>query len=233
MKYREIQKGRFLRRPNRFIAIIEVNGTEETVHVKNTGRCRELLLPDATVYLSVSDNPARKTRYDLIAVEKKKADGSFLLINMDSQIPNDVAEEWLRRSDLFSKNAIIRREVTYGNSRFDFYIEDGNRKAFLEVKGCTLESDGIALFPDAPTERGVKHLRELAACTLNGFEAYVLFVIQMKGVTSFSPNDSMHRAFGDALREAEKNGVKVLAMDCKVLPDRISVDMPIPICLEL
>ena len=233
MKYREIQKGRFLRRPNRFIAIVEVNGKEETVHVKNTGRCRELLLTDATVYLSVSDNPARKTRYDLIAVEKKQADGTFLLINMDSQIPNDVTGEWLRASDLFSKNAIIRREVTYGNSRFDFYIEDGNRKAFLEVKGCTLESDGIALFPDAPTERGVKHLRELTECALQGFEAYVLFVIQMKGVTSFSPNDSMHRAFGDALREAEKSGVKVLAMDCTVLPDRISIDVQVPVCLHL
>ena len=153
-------EGKFLSRPNRFIAHVEVDGKKETVHVKNTGRCRELLLPGCTVYLAVSDNPARKTKYELIAVDKHRPDGTVWRINMDSQAPNEAAAEWLPRSGLFSDAAVIRREVTHKGSRFDFYIEDGDRKAFLEVKGCTLEHDGIAKFPDAPTVRGVKHLRE-------------------------------------------------------------------------
>ena len=233
MNYQRITKGTFLRRPNRFIAHVEIEGREEVVHVKNTGRCRELLVPGCRVYLSVSDNPARKTKYDLVAVEKMLADGAALLINMDSQIVNDVAGEWLPKSGLFSDQAVIRREVTYGKSRFDFYIEDGDRRAFLEVKGCTLEQDGHALFPDAPTERGVKHIGELIECQETGYEAYILFVIVMKGVTTFSPNDAMHRAFGEALRRAEAAGVRILAMDCRVEPDSVVIDMPVRVCLAL
>lgn len=226
MKYSKVISGRFIERPNRFVAIADINGKRETVHVKNTGRCKELLVPGCKVYLSVSDNPERKTRCDLIAVEK----GS-LLINMDSQIPNDVAEEWLKSGNLFSKNAVIRREVTYGSSRFDFYIEDGERKIFLEVKGCTLEKDGIAMFPDAPTERGVKHIKELMGCISEGYEAYLLFVIQMKGCREFMPNDETHKAFGDALRAAASSGVNVIAMDCEVSPDSISISSPVSVKL--
>ena len=232
MKYRNIIDGIFLSRPNRFIAHVEIEGRDEVVHVKNTGRCKELLVPNCRVYLSVSDNPARKTKYDLVAVEKNREDGSTVLINMDSQIVNDVAGEWLPISGLFSENAVIRREVTYGKSRFDFYIEDGDRKAFLEVKGCTLEKDGVAMFPDAPTERGVKHIEELMACMEDGYEAYILFVIAMKGVTCFRPNDATHKAFGDALRRAEDAGVKILAMDCVVDQDSIVIDAAVEICLE-
>lgn len=232
MKYRNIISGVFRSRPNRFIAHVEIEGRDEVVHVKNTGRCKELLVPGCRVYLSVSDNPARKTKYDLVAVEKKREDGSFVLINMDSQIVNDVAGEWLPVSGLFSPDSVIRREVTYGNSRFDFYIEDGDRKVFLEVKGCTLEKDGIAMFPDAPTTRGVKHIEELMACKEDGYEAYILFVIAMKGVISFRPNDATHKAFGDALRRAERAGVKILAMDCVVDANSITVDAPVEICLE-
>ena len=232
MKYRNIIDGIFLSRPNRFIAHVEIDERVEVVHVKNTGRCKELLVPNCRVYLSVSDNPARKTKYDLVAVEKNREDGSTVLINMDSQIVNDVAGEWLPISGLFSENAVIRREVTYGKSRFDFYIEDGDRKAFLEVKGCTLEKDGVAMFPDAPTERGVKHIEELMACMEDGYEAYILFVIAMKGVTCFRPNDATHKAFGDALRRAEDAGVKILAMDCVVDQDSIVIDAAVEICLE-
>ena len=232
MNYPNIVSGIFQSRPNRFIAHVEIEGREETVHVKNTGRCKELLVPGCRVYLAVSDNPARKTKYDLVAVEKKREDGSFVLINMDSQIVNDVAGEWLPVSGLFSPQAVVRREVTYGKSRFDFYIEDGDRKAFLEVKGCTLEHDGRALFPDAPTERGVKHIGELIECKEKGYEAYILFVIAMKGVTRFSPNDATHKDFGNALRKAEKAGVKILAMDCFVNADSITIDAPVEICLE-
>lgn len=218
MKYSKIISGKFIDRPNRFIAHVDINGMVETVHVKNTGRCRELLVPECTVYLSVADNPNRKTKYDLIAVQKGE-----LLINMDSQIPNDVAEEWLRSCGLFSSGAHIRREVTHGRSRFDFYIEDGQRKLFLEVKGCTLEKDGIAMFPDAPTERGVKHINELAACIAEGYEACLLIVIQMKGCVKFKPNDETHKAFGNALRAAVNAGVNLLVMDCDVKPDSIII----------
>lgn len=223
MKYREIAEGKFISRPNRFIARVEIEGNTETVHVKNTGRCGELLVEGSRVFLSVSDNPQRKTKYDLIAVEKKTERG-VVLVNMDSQIPNDVAEEWLRKGELFSENAVIRREVKYGNSRFDFYIEDGKRKAFLEVKGVTLENEGIASFPDAPTERGIKHLKELTGCLSDGYEAYVLFVIQMKGIHSFRPNDERHREFGDALREAKNKGVEIVVVDCIVTPDSLRID---------
>ncbi len=232
MKYKQVLSGVFLERPNRFIAHVLLNGVRETVHVKNTGRCRELLLPGSKVYLAAAENPDRKTKYDLIAVEKHRGNAAPLLINMDSQIPNAAAEEWLKNGGLFSGNAIIRREVQYGNSRFDFYVTDGPRKAFLEVKGVTLEKEGIAMFPDAPTERGVKHVRELIQCMKTGYEAYVLFVIQMKGVRAFCPNDGIHRKFGDALREAARSGVQILAMDCTVTPDSIALDGAVPVHLE-
>lgn len=223
MNYKKIIEGKFISRPNRFIANVEIQGKTETVHVKNTGRCGELLVHGNKVYLSVSDNPGRKTKYDLIAVEKQKNNGS-MLVNMDSQAPNDAVEEWLKKGKLFSENAFIRREATHGGSRFDFYIEDGSRRAFLEVKGVTLESDGTASFPDAPTERGIKHLKELIDCTDQGYEAYVLFVIQMKGIHKFMPNDERHKAFGDTLRQAKKAGVKIIAVDCNVTPDCMEID---------
>ena len=232
MRYQKITNGCFISRPNRFIAQVLIDNKETTVHVKNTGRCKELLVPGCTVYLSVSDNPARKTGCDLVAVEKQREGKPPLLINMDSQIPNDVAEEWLRAGNLFPQGAEIRREVRCGNSRFDFYLQHGARKAYLEVKGVTLESHGTALFPDAPTERGVKHLRELTALVEEGYEAYVLFVIQMKGVTQFSPNDATHKAFGDALREAAAKGVQILAVDCTVTPGAITADEPVPVVLK-
>lgn len=223
MKYKKIVAGRFTNRPNRFIARVEVDGAVETVHVKNTGRCRELLIPGCTVYLAAAQNPERKTKYDLIAVEKRTERG-VILINMDSQVPNDVAAEWIPRSGLFSDEAVIRREVKWGDSRFDFYIEDGDRRAFLEVKGVTLESDGIASFPDAPTVRGVKHIRELISAVGEGYEAYVLFVVQMKGVSCVRPNDTTHPEFGEALRVAKSAGVHVLAVDCAVTNDSIAAD---------
>jgi len=230
LQYSNVTEGRFLSRPNRFIAQVTVNGREETVHVKNTGRCRELLIPGCRVYLEESANPARKTRYDLIAVEKQRENGA-LLVNMDSQVVNAAAEEWLREGNLFPKTALIRREVRYGASRFDFYMEHGGRKAFLEVKGVTLEHDGVASFPDAPTERGIKHIGELISCMEEGYEAYILFVIQMKGIKEFRANDERHAAFGEALRRAKNAGVNIIAMDAVITPDSIIVDSEIPIQL--
>lgn len=232
MKYHHIRKAEFLSRPNRFIARVLIDGKEETVHVKNTGRCRELLTEGCTVYLEESDNPARKTRFDLVTVEKLRQGALPLLVNMDSQIPNAAAEEWLKKGELFSEQAVIRREYTYGDSRFDFRIEDVGKVSFLEVKGVTLENDGVVLFPDAPTERGVKHIHELIRAKNEGFGAYILFVIQMKEVTEFRPNDAMHSEFGDALREAEKAGVKLLAYDCIVTPDSMTIDRPVTIRTE-
>jgi len=231
MKYKNVIQGEFISRPNRFIAFVNIEGKEETVHVKNTGRCKELLVSGCKVWFSVSDNPLRKTKYDLICSEKPRKDLPPLLINLDSQIPNDAAEEWLYAGHLFSKNAVIKREYTFGSSRFDFYIEDGQRKAFLEVKGVTLEKDGVALFPDAPTERGIKHLKELMECVAQGYEAYVLFVIQMKEISFFTPNDDRHKEFGETLRLAQNSGVKILAMDCIVTPDSMVIDEEIPIVL--
>ena len=227
MTYDSVVKATFLSRPNRFIAKVLVNGQEETVHVKNTGRCRELLIPGCTVYLNRSDNPNRKTKCDLIAVEKERQGSAPLLINMDSQAPNEAAAEWLPRSGLFSAQAHIRREVTYGDSRFDFYVEEGARKAFLEVKGVTLEQDSVALFPDAPTERGVKHLRELCEVVDDGMEAYLLLVIQMKDIDLFRPNTATHPAFAEALKAAAEKGVGILAMDCVVTPDSMAIDKPV------
>ena len=224
MKYKNIVEGRFIERPNRFIAKVNIDGEVETVHVKNTGRCKELLKENARVYLSVSDNPLRKTKYDLIAVWK-----GDMLVNMDSQIPNDVAWEYLKSGALFSKNAIIKREVKYGDSRFDFYIEDGDKKAFLEVKGVTLEQDGIARFPDAPTERGTKHIKELIKCKEHQFEAYILFVIQMKGVKYLEPNFATDPIFSETLKKSKESGVKILAVDCIVTPDSITFDKEISV----
>lgn len=232
MRYKNIVKGIFKSRPNRFIAKVEVEGKEETVHVKNTGRCRELLRENATVYLEKSSNPNRKTTFDLVAVEKVREGKDNLLVNMDSQIPNAVAYKWFKgENPLFSKNAKIRREVTFGDSRFDLYIEDGDRKAFVEVKGVTLEFDGLALFPDAPTERGVKHINELIKAKEAGYEAYILFVIQMKEIHTFSPHKEMHKDFAEALNNAYNNGVKVIAMDCVVTPEGMVIDKEVEVKL--
>ena len=217
MRYANVISARFVSRPNRFIAYVDINGERELVHVKNTGRCRELLVEGATVYLSVSDNPARKTKYDLIAVQKITPNG-VILINMDSQVVNDVAEEYL--SSLFP-SAKIKREVTFGNSRFDFYIEDNGRSIFCEVKGVTLEHGGVVSFPDAPTERGVKHLKELILAKSQGYEAWVLFVVQMDNAKYLTPNDQTHKEFGDTLRQARDNGVKIFAISCQITPDTI------------
>lgn len=227
MRYERIQKGRFLDRPNRFIAHVEVDGAVQVCHVKNTGRCRELLIPGTTVYVDEAPPDAvRKTRYDLVAVEKGP-----LLINLDSQAPNRAAGEFLRAGGLFDSPQLVRPETKWGNSRFDFYVEAAGRKIFLEVKGVTLERDGLALFPDAPTQRGVKHLEELAACAGQGYAAAALFVIQMKGVHAFSPNEETHPAFADALRKARDAGVALYAFDCAVTPDSMSLDAPVPILL--
>ncbi|MCI9147184.1 MAG: DNA/RNA nuclease SfsA [Hungatella sp.] len=232
MKYAHIEKGIFKARPNRFIARVEINGKEHTVHVKNTGRCRELLVPEAVVLLEYhpeAKDQGRKTEYSLVGVYKGE-----LLINMDSQAPNTAAREWLEKGGFEKASGMrpeaVRREVTYGQSRFDLAFTADGRQAFMEVKGVTLEKDGVALFPDAPTERGVKHLEELAKAAGEGFLAYVLFVIQMKGVHEFRPNTEMHRAFGDALVRARKAGVKVLAYDCDVREDGFVIDQAVKAC---
>ena len=231
MKYTNIHKATFLSRPNRFIAECMLEGEQVTVHVKNTGRCRELLIPGVTVYLEEPSGRERKTKYDLVAVEKQLPGGNTLLINMDSQAPNEAAAEFLRSGVIFPDATSIRREVTKGNSRFDFLIEQGGKNIYLEVKGCTLENDGIASFPDAPTERGVKHIEELIALKNEGYGAAILFIIQMKGITEFRPNDGTHRAFGDALRRARAAGVDILAYDCIITPDTMTVDQPIEVKL--
>lgn len=232
MRYNNIVKGIFKSRPNRFIAKVEINGKEEIVHVKNTGRCRELLRENVTVYLEKSSNPNRKTAFDLVAVEKIREGKENLLVNMDSQIPNSVAFEWLKgENPLFSENANIKREVSFGDSRFDLYIEDGERKAFIEVKGVTLENDGYALFPDAPTERGVKHINELIKAVESGYEAYILFVIQMKEIHSFSPHKEMHKEFAEALKNAHSKGVSVIATDCVVTPESMMIDKEVAVYL--
>ena len=251
MKYKKIVSGIFRARPNRFIAHVEIDGQLEVCHVKNTGRCRELLLPGATVFLEVADNPNRKTKYDLIGVKKKRlldakqADMATpygetavesLLVNMDSQAPNIAVGEWLRAGNLFPDATLIKGEKTYKKSRFDFYIEtpdvDGSlHKIFLEVKGVTLENDGVVSFPDAPTERGVKHIEELVAAMEDGYEAYILFVVQMEGMKYFRPNDETHPAFGDALRKAARAGVQILAYECNVTEDEMMIAAPIKVVL--
>ena len=227
MKYERIEIGRFLERPNRFIAYVEILGKKETVHVKNTGRCAELLMPGATVYVQKSDNPERKTQWDLIAVEKGER-----MVNMDSQIPNRVVEEWIRNGNLFPDATLIKPETAYGKSRFDLYIEVGKRRIFMEIKGVTLEDDGVVRFPDAPTERGVKHVEELVAALKDGYEAYLFFVIQMKDVKYFAPNMNTHAAFGDAMRKARVEGVNILAYECQVEKDSIEITKEVPVVLE-
>lgn len=226
MQYQSVRPAVFRSRPNRFIAKVEIDGQEETVHVKNTGRCKELLVPGRTVWLEEGSNPNRKTKYDLIAVDK---DG--LLVNMDSQAPNKAFGEWAQRGSFIPGLTLLRGETTWGKSRFDFYWEAGDRKGFVEVKGCTLEDGGFCRFPDAPTERGIKHLNELVSCMADGFEAAVCFVIQMDGMKSFSPNDTTHPAFGDALRAAHAAGVQVLALGCHVEPNTLEITHSIPVVL--
>lgn len=226
MKYERINRAVFLDRPNRFIAHVELNGKKETVHVKNTGRCAELLRPGAEVYIQESGNPARKTKWDLIAVEKGKR-----LINMDSQIPNRVVQEWIEQGHLFEDITLIKPETTYGSSRFDLYVETENRKIFIEVKGVTLEEGGVCRFPDAPSDRAVKHLEELMHAKKNGYEAYVFFVIQMKNVSYFTPNVDTHPAFAEALKRAKEAGVEVLAYDCDVTRDSIQIASPVDVVL--
>lgn len=216
MTYKNILSGRFVERPNRFIAYIEIDGKLEVCHVKNTGRCRELLVPDARVLVQKADNPNRKTKYDLIAVYKGER-----LINMDSQIPNPVFAEWAQKSGFFGKEITLRAETFFGKSRFDFYWESGERKGFVEVKGVTLEQDGVVLFPDAPTERGVKHLRELVAAKEAGFQADVFFIVQMEECDYFTPNRETHPAFAEALLEASQEGVGVYALNCRVTENTI------------
>lgn len=227
MRYTQTETGIFLSRPNRFLAQVMLNGTEETCHVKNTGRCRELLLPGTRVVVSGSDNPARRTRYDLIAVYKGER-----LINMDSQAPNHVMAEWLRGGGLFSEVTKLQPECRYGSSRFDFYLEADGQKIFAEVKGVTLEQDGVVLFPDAPTDRGVKHVYELIDAAQNGYGAYLFFVIQMERCAYFTPNRTMHAAFADALEEAKRAGVHLIALNCRVEKDFLAIDGRVPIRLH-
>lgn len=225
MQYTNMIPGNFLARPNRFIAHVEIDGQKEIVHVKNTGRCRELLPPGAEVWCHRSDNPSRKTKYDLITVRK----GSRL-INMDSQAPNLAAKEWLAAGGLGEINK-LRAETKQGDSRFDFSFIKGGRQCFLEVKGVTLEADGVCAFPDAPTERGVKHLRGLTEAVKEGYGGYVLFVIQMTDVKFLHPNDATDPEFGKALREAAANGVEVLAVDCRVTVDEMTISSFVPVIL--
>ncbi|MBQ8954788.1 MAG: DNA/RNA nuclease SfsA [Clostridia bacterium] len=215
MKYGNIIRAAFIDRPNRFVAHVALEGREETVHVKNTGRCRELLLPGAEVYLTAPGTPGRKTKYDLVAVRKP----SGLLINMDSQAPNAVAGEWL---SMRGYDKVIP-EYRWGDSRIDFYMERGRERMLMEVKGCTLEIGGVGYFPDAPTERGVKHIRELMKAVSEGYRAILAFVIQMDGVAEVRPNAQTHPAFGEALAEAKAAGVRVIFLPCHVEPDSLTI----------
>ncbi len=226
MRYANMVPGIFRKRPNRFIAHVDIDGQEQVVHVKNTGRCRELLVPGAAVWCQRSDNPARKTRYDLIAVEK-----GGRLINMDSQAPNTAAREWLESGGL-GKIENLRPETVHGDSRFDFSFTLEGKPCFLEVKGVTLEDDGVCAFPDAPTERGAKHLRGLAEAVRQGYGAYVLFVIQMADVKYLHPNDRTDPDFGIALREAAAQGVHIVAVECRVSEDTMEISSSVPVHLE-
>ena len=225
MRYNNMVSGVFLARPNRFIAHIEIDGQIEICHVKNTGRCRELLPQGAQVWCQRSKNPARKTKYDLITVRK-----GGRLINMDSQAPNAAAREWLLAGGL-GQISDLKAEDSHGDSRFDFSFVRNGRKCYLEVKGVTLENDGVCAFPDAPTERGAKHLRGLTQAVQEGFDAYVLFVIQMSDVKYLHPNDSTDPAFGAALRDASRAGVQIMAFDCSVTEDTMAIRNPVPVTL--
>lgn len=217
MIYDNITKAKFIKRPNRFIAEVEIDGHKETVHVKNTGRCKELLIPGCEVWLTAPGTPDRKTKYDLVAVRKSNG----ILFNIDSQAPNKVVKEWLLSQDY----DVVVPEYTYGDSRIDFYMERGNKKYLMEVKGCTLEIDGVGYFPDAPTERGVKHIRELIKAKEAGYTAILTFVIQMDGVSEVRANTDTHPEFGTALEDARKAGVKILLLKCHVEPDSLTVTM--------
>ena len=256
LKYESVYKGIFRSRPNRFIAEVEINGQRERCHVKNTGRCEELLIPGARVYVNRTSKPERVTGYDLVTVFKpavcgsRKSDASTpgepaltfesgfeaadggRLINIDSQAPNKVFLEYLQSGRFASGITHIKSEVTYGDSRFDFYVEANKRKMFIEVKGVTLEKDSVALFPDAPTERGVKHLRGLSRCINDSYEAHVVFVIQMTGIRHFSPNYDIHPAFGAALVATQDAGVRVSAVDCEVTMDSLTIKNTVPVVLE-
>ena len=226
MEYGQMMEARFLRRVNRFTAFVELNGQEEMVHVKNTGRCKELLLEGARVFLEEADTEGRKTKYSLISVYK-----GDVLVNVDSQAPNQMAAEALAEGKITEIGEVdfLKREVKYENSRFDIYYQKGEKKGFVEVKGVTLEEDGIAKFPDAPTERGAKHLKELIKAKEEGYEAAVLFVIQMKGIREFRPNEERDQNFTAALREAAAAGVKILAYDCGVQVEKVWIEEKIPV----
>lgn len=228
MQYGTMREARFLRRINRFTAFVELDGQEEMVHVKNTGRCKELLIKGAKVFLEEADKEGRKTKYSLIAVYKGN-----VLVNMDSQAPNQMAAEALAEGKIAEIGSVdfLKREVKYGNSRFDLYYQQGEKKGFIEVKGITLEEDGIAMFPDAPTERGTKHLRELIRAKEEGYESAVLFVIQMKGIIEFRPNEERDRKFTEALRDAASAGVKILAYDCGVEIGKVWMEERVPVHL--
>lgn len=227
MRYERIKKGTFLERPNRFIAYVDIDGRREKVHVKNTGRLRELLFPGAAVYVQESENPERKTKWDLTAVLKENK-----TVNIDSQIPNVLAREWIEGGNLIENVDKIRPEYTYGDSRIDLYAEAGDKKILVEVKGVTLEENGVFRFPDAPSERAVKHVRELAGAVKEGYEAYVLLVIQMSGARYFTPNMETHPEFGEALLLASEQGVKVIAVECSVSPDSIEITKEVPVILK-
>ena len=225
MKYNNIHSAIFISRPNRFIANVEIDGQIETVHVKNTGRCRELLIPGVEVMLEKSDNTARKTAYDLVMVYKE----GLGWVNIDSQMPNYLVKEWLATNPQpFEDVTTIKPEYTYGNSRFDFYMENETRKVLMEVKGVTLERNGIGYFPDAPTQRGVKHIKELIKAKKEGYDAYLAFVIQMNGIKEVRPNIDTHPEFGEALKEAEKAGVKVIFLLSEITRDEIKINL----CVE-
>lgn len=230
MRYGEVVPARFLERPNRFIALVETGTGVERVHVKNTGRCRELLLPGARVYLARGTAPGRKTAYDLVAVEKARPAGP-LLVNLDAQAPNAVFAEWVSAGGFRPDVAAVRREVRLGASRLDFLLETASGPHWVEVKGVTLEEGGAARFPDAPTERGVRHLRELQNAAEAGQAATVFFVVQMEGMRSVAPNDDTHPAFGAALREAAASGVHAEAWECAVAPDSLTISRPVPVLL--
>jgi len=219
MEYKNIKPAKFISRLNRFVANIDINGRAEICHVKNTGRLKELLVPDARVFVQESFNTNRMTKYDLISVYKNNR-----LVNIDSQVPNKVFYEWISDNNLFGDVVLIKPECKYEDSRFDFYMETAAGKILIEVKGVTLEENGAALFPDAPTERGVKHIEGLCRCIKEGYEAYIIFIIQMEGVLYFTPNAKTHKAFADALKNAKKQGVKILALDCLVTENSIRVN---------
>lgn len=226
MKYNNILPAKFISRPNRFIAEIEIEGKTEICHVKNTGRCKELLTPNANIYVQYSDNPKRKTKYDLISVYKGAE-----LINMDSQAPNRVFGEWVKNGNFLPNVSKIRPECKYKSSRFDFYIEAEKSKIFAEIKGVTLEENGVVMFPDAPTERGIKHIKELCECVKDGYDAYLFFIVQMKHCSFFTPNRATHSAFANALIEADRSGVNIKALNCTVTADELLIDKAVEIKL--